>query len=269
MIGTASMIDRSPLLESLYRSTVARVALSSPAGFRLNRTAVSSLFMREILAREYGIDAAVLYPTFSKARPRHNVPWSARPLRFISVGRFSPDKNLIQLVDSYAALHREWPSAEFTIVGKIADERYFGAVCSRAASLGLPLHTVSEVSREELGALLESSKVYVAPKKYEHFGLAVLEAAQAGCLPFVHDSGGQTEIVRPKELHYTSVPELVARVSAMLRDETTRERVLEEVRSGLAASTLEDFFAGLDRLLRPLLDNDHGRDGPRPSSGSS
>jgi glycosyltransferase involved in cell wall biosynthesis len=39
-------------------------------------------------------------------------------------------------------------------------------------------------------ALLKTSKVYLHPTKYEHFGIAIVEAMASGLIPVVHKSGG-------------------------------------------------------------------------------
>jgi glycosyltransferase involved in cell wall biosynthesis len=49
---------------------------------------------------------------------------------------------------------------------------------------------------------LKTTKFYVFPAKYEHFGMTTAEAIASGVIPFVHDSGGQKEIVPFPELRF-------------------------------------------------------------------
>jgi glycogen(starch) synthase len=44
-----------------------------------------------------------------------------------------------------------------------------------------PCRSLGELSREQLAALLARSPIYVAPARYEPYGLAILEAAASGC----------------------------------------------------------------------------------------
>jgi len=51
-------------------------------------------------------------------------------------------------------------------------------------------------SEELKTEILRKAKIYLHPTKYEHFGIAVVEAMAAGLIPVVHRSGGPwTDIV--------------------------------------------------------------------------
>ncbi|HEY2992570.1 MAG TPA: hypothetical protein VGM22_07145, partial [Methylomirabilota bacterium] len=52
----------------------------------------------------------------------------------------------------------------------------------------------------------------------EHFGMAPAELVRAGCLVWVHDAGGQVEIVDDPRLTYGSVEDAVAKIVATIRD---------------------------------------------------
>ena len=54
--------------------------------------------------------------------------------------------------------------------------------------------------------------------KNEHFGIAVAEMMQAGCITFIHDSGGQTEIVNLRELRYQTKEEAIEKIIQVLKD---------------------------------------------------
>ncbi len=51
------------------------------------------------------------------------------------------------------------------------------------------------VEKEELNTLFGQSRVYVQPSLHEGFGLSVIEAMQAGCIPIVSSRGALPEIV--------------------------------------------------------------------------
>jgi glycosyltransferase involved in cell wall biosynthesis len=62
----------------------------------------------------------------------------------------------------------------------------------------LPNPSIQKV-REELGR----AKFYVFPGINEHFGMTTVEAIIAGAIPFVHNSGGQKEIVIEESARFT------------------------------------------------------------------
>ena len=63
------------------------------------------------------------------------------------------------------------------------------------------------VSREKQREILQKAKIYLHPHlPYEGFGISVVEAMSAGCVPIVPDTGGLREIV-PQQLRYSNANE--------------------------------------------------------------
>jgi len=50
---------------------------------------------------------------------------------------------------------------------------------------------------------LSRTRFFVFPAVNEHFGIVTVEAIASGALPFVHNSGGQREIVPDPRLRFT------------------------------------------------------------------
>jgi glycosyltransferase involved in cell wall biosynthesis len=63
----------------------------------------------------------------------------------------------------------------------------------------------------------------------EHFGLSTVEAISAGCIPLVHNSGGQIEIVKRSELLYDDIPDAEIKLQDILT--LNREKRLEYLQS--------------------------------------
>ncbi len=255
MIATRNILDSVPFLDFLYRKVVLLIAGTTANGIRKNHTAVSSHFMRTILHDLYDIRSEVLYPTFlSRSLSGKIIPWEDRGFSFLSVGRFAPDKDFLELIGLYAQLYRKFPNAEFMIIGRVSDETYFSKVKQQAQLAQVPVTFHTDISSERLAELLSTSKFYVGPKKFEHFGLSVLEAAQAGCLTFVHDSGGQREIITPEVLRYRTAAELVTNADLLVADRTLREATLQQLTAGIAKCNIDDFCGNLKRILGPMLE---------------
>jgi glycosyltransferase involved in cell wall biosynthesis len=112
--------------------------------------------------------------------------------------------------------------------------------CVRLAN-GLSVQFHPNASRAELGRLYAQSACYwhgaglgadsaTEPEKFEHFGITVVEAMAAGCLPLVHAYGGPAEIVTPGYDGWTfeSSDELVELTSQLT---TLPELALAEMRA--------------------------------------
>ncbi len=251
MAGPHRILDEMPMAAFLYHTAVLWYGGMHASAFRRNVTVVNSHFIQSILSEEYGVRATVIPPAFQSGKRGAVTPWDDRPMRFVSVGRFSADKNLVELVDLFAVLREACPDASFLIIGRKSDPDYYTAVLERARVLKLPLETQTDLTEDEISRILESARFFIGPKPFEHFGMAVVNAINAGCIPLVHDSGGQREIVSTPELRFTSAAELSDRVEALLRNPGRARDLLDQLKNGIAGSTVDDFFARLEPLLQP------------------
>jgi glycosyltransferase involved in cell wall biosynthesis len=178
--------------------------------------------MQDVVRQAYGITADVFYSAFVDPPEKWNLNLP-RENRVITVGRFRADKCLLEFVDYCADLHRQHPDLTFMIVGKKVDPDYHSQVERKARDLGLKMELKTECGKEELANLLETSRYYLHPKPIEHFGISVLEAVCAGCLPFVHKSGGVIEIVPFEELQFENNADFLAKFAALHESESHRE----------------------------------------------
>jgi glycosyltransferase involved in cell wall biosynthesis len=105
---------------------------------------------------------------------------------------------------------------------------------SAGAALGERLVHIGEPgSRADYATLLASADVAVSTARNEFFGLAMLEAAYAGCLPLVLDRLAYPEIY-PARMRYVDNDTLVARL---------RDAVLHHPESGQGRAIAEAFTA--------------------------
>ena len=95
---------------------------------------------------------------------------------------------------------------------------------------GLPVVFHPDASLEVINDVLLRASIYwhgtgygvdpsLNPEMCEPFGISVVEAMAAGCVPFVVSNGGPTEFVIEDEtgLQYATIEELVVKTAALLR----------------------------------------------------
>ncbi len=129
-----------------------------------------------------------------------------------------------------------------------------------AAELGLGsrVRWLGFVSGARKRALLELATVFTLPSLSENFGVAVVEAMQAGLPVVVTEGAGLAELVtRAGAGRVTdgSVAALHEALAALLADEPYRRRCAEAGRRIVCEElTLEAFGARLERLYRSVLD---------------
>jgi glycosyltransferase involved in cell wall biosynthesis len=151
---------------------------------------------------------------FCPADPREVAEFRRRkglPERFILfLGTLEPRKNLVRLLDAYAALHQ---SSRETVPLVLAGGKgwFYDTIFARVAELGLEGAVIFPgfVPVEELPWWYRAAELFVYPSLFEGFGLPVLEAMACGT-PTVTSMA-------------SSLPEVVGTAALLVDPEDTAE----------------------------------------------
>jgi glycosyltransferase involved in cell wall biosynthesis len=73
------------------------------------------------------------------------------------------------------------------------------------------------LSQTEVRDLLHSSKVFIHTADTEPFGMTIVEAIAAGCVPVVRDSGASPEIVPFRELRFETIEEARGKIQRAMK----------------------------------------------------
>jgi glycosyltransferase involved in cell wall biosynthesis len=127
----------------------------------------------------------------------------------VSIGRFSPEKD--HLSQLYIA--QRLPGLTFRICGSASTPYYkhwYDMLRTKAKELNLEnVEFYPDIPFKELVRLVNRSKYFIHTMKHEDFGITTCEAIAGGCIPVVHDSGGQREIVPFGNLRFDGVDSAV------------------------------------------------------------
>lgn len=256
-----------PRLTASSRSAVlVDFPLSSPASradrWRLDRyrlVLANSPFTARWVARRWGREAEVLPPLVPAVAP------AAKEPLVLSIGRFtggSRSKGQLEMVEAFRRLgpevHRTW---SLHLAGFVADPQHLAAV--RAAASDLPVVLHPDAARDEVEALCGRATVYWhacgvgadatrEPERFEHFGIAVVEAMSAGAAPLVLSEGGPAEVVAGVAPTWTELDQLVAETRALVESPTTAAGVGERARTRAERYGRDAFNARVDALLPRL-----------------
>jgi len=208
---------------ALYYALSDRLADFDAADVRRQVLLANSDWTAERIRRVHGADARTVYPPV--AGPFVERAWAAREDVVLSIGRFTPEKGFERVVAIVEALRGRGHALALTIVGGAGVPAYERRV--RALAAQRPWVTIrSGLERAALLDLMSGCRYGMHGMVDEHFGMVPAELVEAGCLTFVHRSGGQTEIVRSDELTYVDVPDAVARIDRAIVDDVHRQRLL-------------------------------------------
>jgi hypothetical protein len=142
------------------------------------------------------------------------------------------------------------------------------ATCVKTTNEGPWVRIHENLSRADLIALMSQCRYGIHALIDEHFGIAPAEMARAGCIPFVHNSGGQVEIVgRDERLCYTTTTEAAAKFVSVMRNQAWQQELRDAVLRRSELFTPEAFVTGFRRHLAGFLTRGRVRDGKAVRSG--
>jgi len=173
----------------------------------------SDFTRRELL--KLGLNCQVAYPPVDVASLQP--PSGVHRQGVVSVARFNP---------SYPNKHHEWQLQ--IMEGKSTTLLALGASLAPEEARHLewlknnapPNVTLApNAPYQQVRNALWSSKVFLHTAEKEAFGMTVVEAIAAGCIPLIYDDGGSREIVVTPELRFTSIQEAREKVDRALAGE--------------------------------------------------
>lgn len=199
-----------------------------PKRFAQNVTLVNSDWTGRKVQAFYGMKTRTVFPPV----PGHfdARPWDARENSAICVGRIAGDKRIDRIIAIAEEVRAVVPDFRLNIAG-VPYSGPGGAQGMEFAKEAAAQHDWIDLhinlSRSELCDLMSRARIGVHAKENEHFGISVAELVRCGAAVFVHDSGGQTEIVgNDPKLTYTDVKEAAGKIVAVLQDPGLRNDIL-------------------------------------------
>lgn len=230
----------------------------------------NSAFTAGWVQRLWGVPAEIVYPP---VRPEVT-PGQKAPL-IASVGRFfdpslGHSKKQLDLLRAFVTLHRSGaaPGWELALVGgaDAASRDYVLAV--RREAVGQPVRVHLNAPRHVVHDTLASARIYWHasgfgedverhPERFEHFGIAVVEAMAAGAVPVVFGAAGPAEIVRPgvDGLHWHTPDELVALTAELIADPDRCAVMAHAAQERARQFGFDRFTRRLDEVVRHVLDS--------------
>jgi glycosyltransferase involved in cell wall biosynthesis len=136
------------------------------------------------------------------------------------------------------------------------------ALAMRRGAIGLPVSVNLNAPRDLVETTLATASIYwhgggfgedpeLHPERFEHFGIAVVEAMAAGAVPVVFAAAGPAEIVRHAidGFHWKTLGELQAYTRVLMNDESLRLKMSASAQERAAEFSVEVFSTRINALL--------------------
>ena len=178
----------------------------------------NSVYNARHIGDVFGSEPMVIHPSIDP------IPYRFEPKngKVLTVCRLTPEKNL-QIINEVL---RHIRGVRFSVAGRATAQS--SGVMSTLRNRYVDLYP--NPRREEIVGLMKESSVYLSTQPNEAFGMAVLEAMSAGCVPVVYRDGGPWhDILRAESgeagYGYTTSKEAAECIGDVLSDDGLRERL--------------------------------------------
>ncbi|HEY0520357.1 MAG TPA: glycosyltransferase family 1 protein [Ilumatobacteraceae bacterium] len=143
----------------------------------------------------------------------------------LTIGNVDPRKNVLPLMDAYAALSDALRHEhQLVVTCSQADERHLDGLRTHARNLGIADRVIvlPFVTDDVMVALYQACALMVYPSLYEGLGLPIIEAMACGAATLVSDVGPMREIVTTIDARFdpTSTAAIRERIEFTLTNET-------------------------------------------------
>lgn len=151
----------------------------------------------------------------------------------VSAGRLVPWKGFKVLIDVVADLRAEFPDITLIIAGDGAERRSLEQQVADK-KLEAHVHFTGSISKEELGATIKISDVFVLNTAYEGLSHQLIEVMDVGTPIVTTRAGGNPELITDGATGYlvsfNDQSELAAAITRVLRHPESRERIVQSAR---------------------------------------
>lgn len=179
----------------------------------------------------HGIDSDAFAPPVDRAALRVELELDPDALIVGCFGRIREQKGTDLFVDAMIELLPRHPSAQGIIMGGVTREQqdFVDGLKSKIAAAGLDdrLRILPEDKGFTIAPWFQASDIYVAPQRWEGFGLTPLEAMSCGVPVVATRVGAFEDLVVPDETGFLVPPEditqLIASTDKLMSDATLRQ----------------------------------------------
>ncbi len=205
-----------------------------------------------------GIDTGIFHPNqFARRKIRRELNLNGTGPVIGIVGRVTPSKGQLELVQAFPRVLTESPSATLLIAGAPAfnqEHKYLETLNQAVAELGISNHVRMLGARKDVEAIMQALDLLVINSSVEACCLVALEAMACGTPVLATNTGGTPEIIehgtsgwlipfKDEDALCTAVVNLISQPGLRARlAESGKERVASHFSVGRYMTDLQSFY---------------------------
>ncbi|MCF8241925.1 MAG: glycosyltransferase [Melioribacteraceae bacterium] len=214
------------------------------------KVVTNSEFTKNAFIKNYDVNQNhidVIYPPVWKEES--SVDFSNKNFNVVcSLGRFAKDKRQLEQI----AIAEKLPNFEFHIMGFAKeDDPYFIKCKMYKESKGLNnVHLHRSINFTEMNNIFNEAGLFIHSLRNEPFGIVTVQAIANGCIPVVHNSGGQKEIVNIDELRYDNAEHAVDVFNHLSSIDKIR---IQEITHVLRENSKKYSYSNFKKKISPII----------------
>lgn len=239
---------RIPGVLGAYRGFCQKIARATDEGLRRSVCLANSAFVAGRVRETHGVESKILYPPVPGGFPC--VAWGDRIDGIVALGRMHGCKRWETAIEIVDGVRRRGLDVSFTLISHRDDIEYGRRIQQLAASRPW-FRILDDLPRDRMVEEVARHRYGLHTMEDEHFGIAPAELQRAGCITFVHRSGGPMEIVgHREELMFEDTDEGSARICRVMQDAGIRNELRRYVSERAEFFSEERFCAELRNHVR-------------------
>jgi len=230
---------------------------------KIQHVLCNSQFTKSFIDKSFNIDSAVLYPPVDI----HQFMTAPKEKEHIilSVGRFDQIMNAKRqdiLIEVFKKMCDDGLQTWKLVLAGGLQHNQEQLLELEQMALGYPIELKPNINWEELVDLYKRATIYwhgagyeiddtKEPEKVEHFGMSIVEAMAAGCIPIVCEAGGVKEIITNKENGYlwSSKEQLAKMTENMINTLAKEDEIVVKAQKRALDFSKEKFFMEIEKRL--------------------
>lgn len=217
------------ILRRAYLGLCERLAPSHAENWKKNVTVANSRWTAGIMEREFGLTTCrVQFPPVPGDFPV--VSWDEKENGFVCIGRVVPEKRMDALIDILHQVRQHGFDIHLHLLGGFDDSPFAKKLQALASRHGDWVFLEGRLAGEAKRELMARHKYGINGRESEPFGIAIAELVKAGCLTFVPNGGGQTEIVAHPSLTFVNDDDAIQKIVSVLENPALQAALAEHLR---------------------------------------